>query len=58
MYLTMFLLFGLGTSPGGNDVVDFTKVGLTNHVTFHNLHLQSGHSYFATVRGVSLTHLY
>ena len=34
-------------------MVDFIKVGLTNHVTFHNLHLQSGHSYFATVRGMS-----
>ncbi|WAR05117.1 hypothetical protein MAR_020486 [Mya arenaria] len=41
----------LGTSPGGNDVINFVNVGLVNHKVFHNLLLQNGLSYYATVKG-------
>ena len=40
-----------GTYNGGVDVVPPTNVGISNHMTLHNLKLQDGHSYFATVRG-------
>ncbi|KAL5006990.1 hypothetical protein ScPMuIL_015796 [Solemya velum] len=42
----------IGTSPGGVDIRDYSDVGVTNHVTFHNLTLQNGHSYYASVKGV------
>ncbi|XP_053390115.1 uncharacterized protein LOC123523221, partial [Mercenaria mercenaria] len=45
----------LGTSAGGVDVQPFTNVGLTNHKTFHNLKLQNGHTYFATVTAYDFT---
>ncbi|XP_053400998.1 uncharacterized protein LOC128557563 isoform X2 [Mercenaria mercenaria] len=45
----------LGTSAGGIDVQPFTNVGLTNHKTFHNLKLQNGHTYFATVTAYDFT---
>ncbi|KAK3103765.1 hypothetical protein FSP39_021725 [Pinctada imbricata] len=41
--------FGLGTSPGGNDMVAFYSVGVVNHLALHNLNLQSGHIYYATI---------
>ncbi|KAK3101031.1 hypothetical protein FSP39_000383, partial [Pinctada imbricata] len=41
--------FGLGTSSGGNDMVAFYSVGVVNHVALHNLNLQSGHIYYATI---------
>ena len=37
---------------GGTDIVEYTNVGVLNHVTFHNLHLQNGHNYFASVKGI------
>ncbi|XP_053400999.1 uncharacterized protein LOC128557566 [Mercenaria mercenaria] len=45
----------LGTTAGGVDVTSFIDVGLTNHKTFHNLKLQNGHTYFATVIGYDFT---
>ncbi|XP_070570802.1 uncharacterized protein [Ptychodera flava] len=43
--------YAIGTSPGGVDIQDFINVGLTNHVVAHGLNLQSGQTYYATVRG-------
>ncbi|XP_021356985.1 uncharacterized protein LOC110452658 [Mizuhopecten yessoensis] len=39
----------IGTTAGGNDMVDFTDVGASNHIAFHGLQLQNGHTYYATV---------
>ncbi|WAR06111.1 hypothetical protein MAR_021480 [Mya arenaria] len=41
----------IGSSPGGNDVTNLVTVGLVNHKVFHNLFLQNGLSYYATVKG-------
>jgi len=41
-----------GTSPGGNDIVADRDVGVINHIAFHNLELQTGHTYYATVIGI------
>ncbi|WAR04731.1 hypothetical protein MAR_020100, partial [Mya arenaria] len=41
----------LGSSPGGNDVINLVNVGLVNHKVFHNLLLQNGLSYYVTVKG-------
>ena len=30
-----------------------TNVGITNHVALHNLVLQNGHGYYATITGLS-----
>ena len=40
-----------GTQPGDSDVVTFTEVGVINYIIITGLHLQSGHTYYATVRG-------
>ncbi|KAK3581570.1 hypothetical protein CHS0354_031918 [Potamilus streckersoni] len=40
----------IGSSYGGMDIIDFRNVGITNHATFHDLLLISGHTYYATVR--------
>ena len=40
-----------GSKPGNNDVIPFTEVGVVNDVIITGLHLQSGHTYYATVRG-------
>lgn len=52
----------LGTSVGGNDVVAFLDVGVVNHKAISGLTLHSGHSYYATVKGiyvkVSLKNIY
>ncbi|XP_053398434.1 uncharacterized protein LOC128556766 [Mercenaria mercenaria] len=45
----------LGTTAGGVDIRRFTDVGLTNHKTFHDLNLQNGHTYFATVIAYDFT---
>lgn len=44
-------IFPLGTSIGGNDMVAFFSVGVVNHITLHDLKLQSGHIYYATIKG-------
>ena len=41
-----------GSAPGLDDVVPFTDVGVVNDVITTGIHLQSGHTYFATVRGI------
>ncbi|VDI13269.1 Hypothetical predicted protein, partial [Mytilus galloprovincialis] len=46
---------GIGSTIGGSDVVPFTKIGIANHYTLHNLRLQNGHEYFASVRAYDFT---
>ncbi|KAL5007590.1 hypothetical protein ScPMuIL_016396 [Solemya velum] len=41
----------IGTSPQGEDIQEFTDVGVVNHITIHGLELQKGHTYFATIKG-------
>jgi hypothetical protein len=41
----------LGTTPGGNDVYAFDNVGVVQHKALHQLYLQTGYQYYATVRG-------
>ena len=41
----------IGSVEGGVDIVDNHNVGVTNHMSFHNLQLQNGHKYFVTVKG-------
>ncbi|KAK3589056.1 hypothetical protein CHS0354_008706 [Potamilus streckersoni] len=41
----------IGTSPYGVDILTYKAAGLVNHVTFHNLRLQNGHAYYASVKG-------
>ncbi|XP_061181031.1 uncharacterized protein LOC133189645 [Saccostrea echinata] len=43
---------GIGTTIGGNDVVAFHSVGVVNHAVLHGLYLQSGHTYYATVKAM------
>lgn len=45
------LICFVGTTVGGNDVVAFHSVGVVNHAVLHGLFLQSGHTYYATVKG-------
>lgn len=42
----------IGSVKGGSDIVPFTNVGLVNHMALHNLNLQNGHDYFASVKGI------
>ncbi|XP_035698708.1 uncharacterized protein LOC118431573 [Branchiostoma floridae] len=42
--------YAIGTSPGVMDVRQSVDVGLTNHVVARDLLLQSGHTYYVTVR--------
>ena len=44
----------VGTVPGGSDIVDFTEVGIINHLVLSNLQLLSGLQYYATVKGLPL----
>ncbi|ESO88602.1 hypothetical protein LOTGIDRAFT_234472 [Lottia gigantea] len=41
----------IGSSSSRSDVLSPVSVGLINHQVFHNLTLQNGHQYFATVTG-------
>ncbi|XP_078700910.1 uncharacterized protein LOC144927390 [Branchiostoma floridae x Branchiostoma belcheri] len=50
-------LCAIGTSPGGIDVQDFTEVGNINSVVVHNLGLNSGITYYATIKGVDFVGL-
>ncbi|XP_078621331.1 uncharacterized protein LOC144887808 [Branchiostoma floridae x Branchiostoma japonicum] len=47
----------IGTTPGGTDVRDFTEVGNINSVIVHNLGLNSGVTYYATVKGIDFVGL-
>ncbi|CAH1242631.1 Hypp6913 [Branchiostoma lanceolatum] len=42
--------YAIGTSPLVMDVLQFVDIGLTNHVVARGLWLQSGHTYYVTVR--------
>ncbi|MCE5199476.1 MAG: PQQ-binding-like beta-propeller repeat protein [Armatimonadota bacterium] len=42
--------YAVGTSPGAQDVVSFTSVGLVNEITRTDLALVSGKDYYVTVR--------
>lgn len=54
-YKLILFLLSIGTSIGGNDVVAFFDVGVVNHKAFSGLTLHSGHSYYATVKGIYVT---
>ena len=41
-----------GSQPGEDDVIPFTEVGVVNDVIITGLRLQSGHTYYATIRGI------
>ncbi|XP_035661568.1 uncharacterized protein LOC118405866 [Branchiostoma floridae] len=47
----------IGTSPGGIDVQDFTEVGDINSFIFRNMALNSGITYYATVKGIDFVGL-
>ncbi|XP_077866322.1 uncharacterized protein LOC144354078 [Saccoglossus kowalevskii] len=47
----------VGTSPGGVDLSDFVDVGITNWIVLHDLQLQSGQTYYATVRATDFVGL-
>ena len=48
----MFIVFTIiGSYPGGSDVLNFTNIGIADHVIVTGLHLESGHVYYASVRG-------
>jgi len=49
------LSFSTGSTEDGVDVLDNVNVGVTNHVSFHGLHLQNGHQYYVKVTGDCLT---
>ncbi|XP_076113981.1 uncharacterized protein LOC143082265 [Mytilus galloprovincialis] len=43
---------GIGSTKGGTDVFPYTIVGLVNHYTIHDVRLQNGHEYYATVKAL------
>lgn len=53
--MNFFIALYLGTSVGGNDIVAFFDVGVVNHKAISGLTLHSGHSYYATVKGLYVT---
>jgi hypothetical protein len=44
-------MFFKGTIAGGNDVFPFTHVGVTQHHAIHQMYLQNGYYYYATLKG-------
>ncbi|XP_071784665.1 uncharacterized protein [Asterias amurensis] len=49
--------YAIGSMPGGNDVQDFTRVGIANSIIIHNLRLQNGHAYYAVIRATDFVGL-
>ncbi|XP_071954211.1 uncharacterized protein [Antedon mediterranea] len=49
--------YSLGTYPGGIDVIDFVKVGITEHLIAHNLNLINGRIYYATIKATDFVGL-
>ena len=47
--------FIVGTAPGARDVVDFTNVGVATYAVARGLTLQSGTTYYATIRAWDFT---
>ncbi|XP_063415906.1 uncharacterized protein LOC134697555 [Mytilus trossulus] len=45
-------ILGIGTTPGGNDVYSFENVGVVQHKALHQLTLQNGYVYYATLKAV------
>ncbi|XP_071123054.1 uncharacterized protein [Mytilus edulis] len=45
-------ILGIGSSSGGNDVVAFENVGVLQHKALHQLILQNGYKYYATLKAV------
>ena len=42
--------YAIGTSAGGNDVIDWTSVSLSTSVTLNSLNLETSETYFFTIR--------
>ncbi|XP_022102003.1 uncharacterized protein LOC110985345 [Acanthaster planci] len=49
--------YAVGSMQGGSDVKEFTRVGISNSAILHNLRLQSGHMYYATIRATDFVGL-
>ncbi|XP_071798435.1 uncharacterized protein [Asterias amurensis] len=49
--------YAIGSMPGGSDVRDFTRVGITNSIIIHSLRLQNGHRYYAVIRATDFVGL-
>lgn len=49
------LFFFSGTTAGGVDIVNFTSVGVTTFAVVRGLSLQSGVTYYATVKATDFT---
>ncbi|XP_038050540.1 uncharacterized protein LOC119723761 [Patiria miniata] len=49
--------YAIGSMPGESDVKAFTRVGITNSVIIHDLRLQNGHKYYATVKATDFVGL-
>ncbi|XP_052067298.1 uncharacterized protein LOC127706680 [Mytilus californianus] len=45
-------VLGIGSSSGGNDVVAFENVGMLQHKSLHQLNLQNGYKYYATLKAI------
>ncbi len=50
MFVCLFFIY-TGTQPGIDDIVPFTQVSVTNNIIIHELSLQNGYEYYATIRG-------
>ena len=44
-----------GSAPLATDVIEFVSVGITTDTIARGLSLQSGHTYYVTIRGVDFT---
>ncbi|XP_071964161.1 uncharacterized protein [Antedon mediterranea] len=49
--------YSVGTFPGGIDIVDFVNVGITNHIIVHDMHLENGKVYYATIKATDFVGL-
>ncbi|XP_022103276.1 uncharacterized protein LOC110986013 isoform X2 [Acanthaster planci] len=49
--------YAIGSTRGGSDVKEFVRVGIANNVIIHNMKLQNGHTYYATVRATDFVGL-
>ena len=45
----------IGSTPLATDVIDFVSVGVATDTVARGLSLQSGHTYYVTIRGVEFT---
>ncbi|XP_064646780.1 uncharacterized protein LOC135499763 [Lineus longissimus] len=49
--------YGVGSLPGVDDIAEFKNVGFTTHHLIHGLNLQSGSTYYVTVRATDYVNL-